>query len=47
MADMAQEAEQKGANGVLGISFDYEAVRGSMLFVGCTGTAVVLEEREG
>jgi uncharacterized protein YbjQ (UPF0145 family) len=44
MADMTQHAEDMGANAILGISIDYEAVGKdtSMLMVAVTGTAVRL-----
>lgn len=45
MADMAIEAEALGADAVVGIDIDYEAVdtqKGSMLMVSCNGTAVRL-----
>lgn len=42
MADMRMHAEEMGANAILGISIDYEAVGKdtSMLMVAITGTAV-------
>lgn len=43
MAEMAAEAEKKGANAVLAIDLDYETVGGSMLMVTCSGTAVRVE----
>lgn len=44
MADMRRHAEDLGANAILGISIDYEAVGKdtSMLMVAITGTAVRL-----
>lgn len=44
LAEMSQRASELGANAVLGIDFDYEAIgqSGSMLMVTCSGTAVVL-----
>ncbi|ADM08319.1 hypothetical protein PB2503_01197 [Parvularcula bermudensis HTCC2503] len=45
MADMVEEALQLGADAVVGIDIDYEAVdtnKGSMLMVSCNGTAVSL-----
>ncbi len=43
--DMAREAERLGANAVVGVDLDYEAVGKdtSMLMVSANGTAVVLE----
>ena len=43
MADMAAEAEALGADAVIGVDIDYEAVdtqKGAMLLVSCNGTAV-------
>jgi uncharacterized protein YbjQ (UPF0145 family) len=45
MADMTREAEALGADAVIGVDIDYEAVdteKGSMLMVSCNGTAVRL-----
>jgi uncharacterized protein YbjQ (UPF0145 family) len=45
MADMQAEASQLGADAIVGIDIDYEAVdtqKGSMLMVSCNGTAVRL-----
>ena len=44
MADMQMHAEDMGANAILGISIDYEAVGkdSTMLMVAITGTAVRL-----
>ena len=44
MNEMAQRAQQMGANAVVGIDLDYETIgsRGSMLMVACSGTAVVI-----
>lgn len=40
--EMQKRAELLGANAIVGVSFDYEAVGngGSMLMVNCNGTAV-------
>ena len=40
--EMMQRAEELGANAIVGIDIDYEAVGqgGSMLMVACSGTAV-------
>jgi uncharacterized protein YbjQ (UPF0145 family) len=45
ISEMEQEATQLGANAVIGVDIDYEAVgdKGSMLMVSVSGTAVVLE----
>ncbi len=43
--DMVDEARRLGANAVIGIDLDYEAIgeRGSMLMVSACGTAVICE----
>jgi uncharacterized protein YbjQ (UPF0145 family) len=43
LAEMAHSAAKLGANAVVGIDIDYEKVRGTMLMVSCSGTAVKLE----
>lgn len=45
LSDMVREAERLGANAVVGVDLDYEAVGKdtSMLMVSANGTAVVLE----
>jgi uncharacterized protein YbjQ (UPF0145 family) len=45
ISEMEQEATQLGANAVIGVDLDYEAVgeKGSMLMVSASGTAVILE----
>lgn len=40
MQDMTSKAEALGANAVIGIDLDYETIRGSMLMVSVSGTAV-------
>lgn len=42
--ELAERAQRLGANAVVGIDFDYEAIgaSGSMLMVTCSGTAVVI-----
>ena len=40
LAEMAHRAKDLGANSVLSIDVDYETIRGSMLMVTCSGTAV-------
>lgn len=46
MQEMVQEAQQMGANGVIGIDIDYESIQlgsgGGMLMVSTSGTAVIL-----
>ena len=45
MADMQEEAARLGADAIIGIDIDYEAVdtqKGAMLLVSCNGTAVTL-----
>jgi len=45
MRDMQEEAKELGADAVIGVDIDYEAIetkRGSMLLVSCNGTAVKL-----
>jgi uncharacterized protein YbjQ (UPF0145 family) len=44
--EMVKEARALGANAVIGVDLDYEAIRmsgGSMLMVCATGTAVIVE----
>jgi uncharacterized protein YbjQ (UPF0145 family) len=44
MAEMEQAAEALGANAIVGVSLDVEALgTGNMLMVNMTGTAVVVE----
>ncbi|WP_343561026.1 YbjQ family protein [Kiloniella sp. b19] len=42
--DMMQQARDLGANAVIGVDLDYEAVGDSMLMVSANGTAVVIEQ---
>ena len=44
LAEMAEEAERRGGNAVIGIDLDYETIgdTGSMLMVSASGTAVVI-----
>jgi uncharacterized protein YbjQ (UPF0145 family) len=45
MRDMEEEAARLGADAVIGVDIDYEAVdtqKGAMLLVSCNGTAVKL-----
>jgi uncharacterized protein YbjQ (UPF0145 family) len=43
LAEMQQAAEALGANAVLSVDIDYETLKGSMLMVTASGTAVKLE----
>ena len=45
LGEMLERAKTLGANAVLGVSLDYEAIgqSGSMLMVTCSGTAVWVE----
>lgn len=45
LGEMIERAKTLGANAVLGVSLDYEAIgqSGSMLMVTCSGTAVWVE----
>ena len=45
LREMKDKAEQLGANAVIGVAFDYEALGqgGSMLMVAASGTAVLLD----
>jgi uncharacterized protein YbjQ (UPF0145 family) len=43
LGEMQQEAEQLGASAIVGVDIDYESIRGSMLMVSVSGTAVRLE----
>jgi uncharacterized protein YbjQ (UPF0145 family) len=40
---MQQEAEALGANAVLSVDIDYETLKGSMLMVTASGTAVKID----
>ena len=40
LKEMSTEAEQKGANAVVGVDIDYEVIRQGMLMVSASGTAV-------
>ena len=44
MEDMTVKAEELGANAIIGIDLDYETIRGSMLMVSVSGTAVVVQK---
>jgi uncharacterized protein YbjQ (UPF0145 family) len=43
LAEMAQQAKDRGANAIIGVHVDYETLRGTMLMVCTTGTGVVVE----
>ncbi len=43
LAEMAQAAEALGANAVVGVDLDYETLKGSMLMVTASGTAVKID----
>lgn len=43
MEDMVSQAEELGANAVIGVDLDYETVGDSMLMVSANGTAVRVE----
>ena len=44
MNDMIENAQDLGANAVIGVDLDYESIGGTMLMVSANGTAVVLED---
>jgi len=46
LIEMAQEAKYLGGNGVIGIDIDYETIRGTMLMITASGTAVIVEPEE-
>ncbi|MDI6857033.1 MAG: heavy metal-binding domain-containing protein [Dehalococcoidia bacterium] len=43
IAEMQEEAASLGANAIIGVDIDYETLRGSMLMVSVSGTAVKTE----
>lgn len=46
LAEMKERAEKMGANGIVGVDFDYETItsgNGAMLIVTASGTAVTVE----
>ena len=43
LQEMAEEAQKLGADAVIGVDIDYETLRGSMLMVTASGTAVRVE----
>jgi uncharacterized protein YbjQ (UPF0145 family) len=49
IAELEDKAKKLGANAVIGVSFHYSTIEfenTSMLMVGCSGTAVVLESNQ-
>ncbi|MGF1609536.1 MAG: YbjQ family protein [Kiloniellales bacterium] len=44
LGDMVAQAQELGANAVIGVDLDYETVGNSMLMVSANGTAVRLQE---
>ena len=44
--EMIKEAKELGATAILGVDLDYEVVRGSMLMVCVSGTAVIVDEED-
>jgi uncharacterized protein YbjQ (UPF0145 family) len=43
LSEMEQQAQQLNASAIVGVDIDYESIRGSMLMVSVSGTAVRLE----
>ncbi|MFC5700080.1 YbjQ family protein [Cohnella faecalis] len=43
LSEMVAQAQQLGANGIVGVDIDYEVVREGMLMVAVSGTAVLVE----
>lgn len=43
LREMQEQAQNMGANAVIGVDLDYETVNGSMLMVTASGTAVTVE----
>ena len=43
LAEMQQLAESMGANAVVGVDIDYETLKGTMLMVTASGTAVKID----
>jgi uncharacterized protein YbjQ (UPF0145 family) len=44
LEDVTAKAEELGANALIGMDLDYETIRGSMLMVSISGTAVIAEK---
>jgi uncharacterized protein YbjQ (UPF0145 family) len=45
MQEVTEKAETLGANAIIGMDLDYETIRGSMLMVSVSGTAVVAKRQ--
>jgi len=43
LEEAKQAAQELGANAIVGVDVDYETIRGSMLMVSISGTAVIVE----
>ena len=43
LKEMVEQANASGANAILSVDLDYETIRGTMLMVSVSGTAVVVE----
>ena len=44
MEDVTAKAEELAANAIIGMDLDYETIRGSMLMVSVSGTAVIAQK---
>jgi uncharacterized protein YbjQ (UPF0145 family) len=44
MEEVTAKAAEMGANAIIGMDLDYETIRGSMLMVSISGTAVIAEK---
>ena len=44
MEDLTAKAAELGANAIIGMDLDYETIRGSMLMVSVSGTAVIAQK---
>ncbi len=47
MQELTEKAQEMGANAIAGMDLDYETIRGSMLMVSISGTAVVAVKQSG
>ena len=45
--ELTEKAQEMGANAIVGIDLDYETIRGSMLMVSISGTAVAAVKQSG
>lgn len=45
MEELTQKAQELGANAIIGMDLDYETIRGTMLMVSVSGTAVLVEKK--